>query len=85
MRVSREDGHITRWRKSSLLPAGGRSTNDYPGVGTDRLRRPDVVVQDPGCFSRIVGGPNGTSRSSLSLPSRLRKLVIAPSGSPSSL
>jgi Tetratricopeptide repeat len=46
---------------------------------------PEVVVQDPGCFARIVGGPNGASRSSSVLPSWMRKLVIAPSGTPSSL
>jgi len=36
-------------------------------------------------IARIVGGPNGTSRSSSALPSFTRKLVMKPSGKPSGL
>jgi hypothetical protein len=36
-------------------------------------------------FARIVGGPNGTSRSSSALPSFTRKLVMKLSGKPSGL
>ena len=65
---------------AEVIEAAGGSATFYEADFASLLGSDGITSY---CFARIVGGPNGTSRSSSALPSFMRKLVMKPSGKPS--